>query len=116
MKIVLTGGGTGGHFYPLVAVAEEINNLSRTEKLVPPKLFYFADNAYEPQTLFENQIEFRWVPAGKLRRYFSWQNISDGFKTGWGIVVALWKLYWLYPDIVLSKGGYVSFPVLWAAR
>lgn len=116
MKIVLTGGGTGGHFYPLIAVAEEVNTLVKERRLIGAELFYLADRPYDRQLLFENQIEFRRVPAGKRRRYFSPRNLADLFKTGWGIVTALWQLYLLYPDVVFSKGGYDGFPVLVAAK
>lgn len=116
MKIVLTGGGTGGHFYPLIAVAEEINNLMKEQKLVPARLVYFADKQYDPRLLFENNIEFKQISAGKVRHYFSLLNIFDAVKTVWGIIEAVIKLYIVYPDVVFSKGGYVSFPVLWAAR
>lgn len=116
MKIVLTGGGTGGHFYPLMAVAEEINILVKERKLVEASLFYLAPEPYNRELLFENQISFYRVPAGKLRRYFSPRNLTDGLKTAWGIVVAIWRLYVLYPDVVFSKGGYASFPVIFAAR
>ncbi|MEK7505154.1 MAG: UDP-N-acetylglucosamine--N-acetylmuramyl-(pentapeptide) pyrophosphoryl-undecaprenol N-acetylglucosamine transferase [Patescibacteria group bacterium] len=116
MKIVLTGGGSGGHFNPLIAVAEEINLLVQERKLVPPQLYYFADKPYDEQALFENQIKFIKISAGKWRRYFSLQNFFDLWRTARGMWTALWKLYTLYPDVIFSKGGYVSFPVLWAAR
>lgn len=116
MKIVLTGGGTGGHFYPLIAVAQEISELAKTGKLVGIKLFYLADSPYDNAALFENHIEFRKVGAGKIRRYFSIFNFLDIFKTVVGMIDALWYLYWIYPDIIFGKGGYASFPVLWAAR
>lgn len=116
MKIVLTGGGTGGHFYPLIAVAQEINQLAKERALVPPKLFYLAASPYDRQLLFENEITFHRVTAGKWRRYFSLWNFFDQLKTGLGILLAFWRLYLIYPDVVMSKGGYVSFPVLVAAR
>ncbi len=116
MKIVLAGGGTGGHFYPLIAVAEAIRALSREKRLVEVELFYLANQPYDENLLFENQIKFYSVPAGKLRRYFSILNFLDWFKTLSGIVAAVWRLYLIYPDAVFSKGGYVSFPVVFAAR
>jgi len=116
MKIVLTGGGSGGHFYPLIAVAQEINEIVRAQKLVGIKLFYLADEPYDPQALFENHIEFRHVSAGKMRRYFAVLNLFDLFKTFIGVFSALWYTYWIYPDVVFGKGGYASFPMLWAAR
>ncbi len=116
MKILLTGGGTGGHFNPLIAVAQEINLIAKERKLVPPQLYYFANTPYDERLLFENNITFSHIPAGKVRRYFSILNFFDGFRTLWGIIRATWKVYLLYPDVVFSKGGYASFPILVAAR
>jgi UDP-N-acetylglucosamine--N-acetylmuramyl-(pentapeptide) pyrophosphoryl-undecaprenol N-acetylglucosamine transferase len=116
MKIVLTGGGTGGHFYPIIAVAQAINQVVLERKLVEPRLYYFGDKPYDAKALFENNIEYRNVPAGKIRRYFSILNFSDTLKTGMGIITAIWRLYFIYPDIVFSKGGYASFPTLFAAK
>ncbi len=116
MRIVLTGGGSGGHFYPIIAVAQAIRKVARENKLLDPDLYYFAPAEYDKGLLFEYNI--KWVPvsAGKIRRYFSLQNFFDLFKTVNGIVQALRKLYKIYPDVVFGKGGYVSFPVLVAAR
>ncbi len=116
MKIVFTGGGTGGHFYPVIAVAEAVNTLSTERKLLDPELFFFAPNAFDERALYENAIEFVQTPAGKMRRYFSIVNFFDFFKTGWGIVQTLLKLYQVYPDVVFSKGGYGSVPTLLAAK
>lgn len=116
MKILFTGGGTGGHFYPIIAIAQEIKKICEEEKLSVPELYFMADNPYNPRILFENNITFVPVSAGKLRRYFSLLNLTDFFKTAFGIIQALWKVYSIYPDVVFSKGGYSSFPCLFAAR
>lgn len=115
MRIVLTGGGTGGHFYPCIAVAEQLRgeSASRGEKL---DLYYFATSAYNQNLLNENSISFVYVPAGKWRRYFSLKNILDLFKTASGIIIAFFRLLFIYPDVIFGKGGYVSFPTLVAAR
>lgn len=116
MKIVFTGGGTGGHFYPIIAVAEEIAAICRERKLVMPDLYYFAPSPYDPKLLYEHNIEFRKAPAGKLRKYASVLNVIDMFKTGAGIIRAIFLLFSVYPDIVFSKGGYAAFPTVFAAR
>lgn len=116
MKVVFTGGGTGGHFYPIIAVAEQIRNIARERRLLMPQLYYLAPSAFDQEALFENEISFENVPAGKLRRYFSLQNITDLFVTATGLVIALTSLYRIYPDLVFSKGGYASVPVVLAAR
>jgi len=116
MKILLTGGGTGGHFYPLIAIAEELNRISDEERLVHMKLYYMADTPYDTKALEEQFITYIPVTAGKLRVYFSFQNFIDLFKTFFGTIGAIFKVFSLYPDVVISKGGYAAFPVLVAAR
>ncbi|MFA5934503.1 MAG: UDP-N-acetylglucosamine--N-acetylmuramyl-(pentapeptide) pyrophosphoryl-undecaprenol N-acetylglucosamine transferase [Candidatus Paceibacterota bacterium] len=116
MKILLTGGGSGGHFYPLIAVAEEINKIVKEERLLPVQLYYMSDSPHDSNMLLENNIEFMKISAGKSRRYFSILNVFDFFKTGSGIMSALIKVFRLYPDVIFSKGAYSSFPVLVAAK
>lgn len=116
MKVVFTGGGTGGHFYPIIAVAEEIRAVARERRLLTPQLHYLAPNAFDQEALFENEISFEKIPAGKWRRYFSLQNFTDLFVTGTGFLMALFALYRIYPDLVFSKGGFASVPVTMAAR
>ncbi len=116
MKILLTGGGTGGHFYPLIAVAESINKIVKEEKLLPVKLYYMSDSPHDADMLMENNIEYTKIFAGKARRYFSILNFIDLFVTFFGIVSSIIKVFGIYPDVVFSKGAYSSFPVLVAAR
>jgi len=116
MKIVFTGGGTGGHFYPIIAVAQKINKIIDTENLLGVKLYYFSDDPYDPEILFENGILYEKVAAGKARTYFSLLNFTDIFKTFFGTLNAIFKLFSIYPDVVFSKGGYASFPTVFGAR
>ena len=111
MRIGLVGGGTGGHFYPLIAVAEELNVLKSSSNL-----YYFGPSPYSKEDLEKNSIKYVYCPAGKIRRYFSFQNFLDLFRSFFGVFVALWKLYITYPDVIFSKGGYTSVPILTAAR
>jgi UDP-N-acetylglucosamine--N-acetylmuramyl-(pentapeptide) pyrophosphoryl-undecaprenol N-acetylglucosamine transferase len=111
MKIGLVGGGTGGHFYPLIAVAEE---LQASE--AKPDLFYFGPGPYDISALKNLNIKYVYCPAGKMRRYFSIQNFFDAFRNFFGVPVAIIKLFLIYPDVIFSKGGYTSIPVLLAAR
>ncbi len=116
MKIVFTGGGTGGHFYPIIAVSQEIHRLVRERHLVMPELFFMAPEPYDEGLLYDQKIKFIRISSGKLRRYFSILNIIDIVKMPFSILMACWKMLMLYPDVVFSKGGFGSFPTLFAAR
>lgn len=115
MKIVFTGGGTGGHFYPLMAVAEKVRALAVQNKLTEPKMYYFGEKNYNSSMLEERNIAYKHVPSGKNRLYFSFSNFSDYFKISFGVVVAFFKLLFIYPDVIFSKGGYDSVPTCIAA-
>ena len=116
MKILFTGGGTGGHFYPIIGVAQAIEKATKEQRLLSPELVYMAPTPYDLNALFENSIAYKPISAGKIRRYFSLLNFFDLFKTAWGITKAIYAVYKLYPDVVFGKGGYASFPVLFAAK
>ncbi|MDO8593433.1 MAG: UDP-N-acetylglucosamine--N-acetylmuramyl-(pentapeptide) pyrophosphoryl-undecaprenol N-acetylglucosamine transferase [bacterium] len=116
MTIVFTGGGSGGHFYPIIAIAEAMKDLVREKRLVEPKLYYMAPTSFDEKALFENGIIFINTPAGKVRRYTSIRNYTDSFITLIGTISALFTLFRLYPDVVMSKGGYGSVPTTLAAR
>lgn len=116
MKVVLTGGGTGGHIYPLFAVAEQIQKICREEGVIAPHIYFYSDRNYYPDLLIKYGIDYRRVFAGKMRTYFSFQNFLDLFITIFGMIASLYKLMSSYPDVIFSKGGYASFPVLFAAR
>jgi len=116
MKIVLTGGGTGGHFYPLIAVSEAIEDLAKEKALIEPSLYYIGPKAFDAAALLEHDITHIKNSAGKLRQYSSFLNFFDFFRTGWGILRAIGHLYTIYPDVVFSTGGYAAYPVLVAAR
>ena len=116
MKIVFTGGGTGGHFYPIIAVAEEVRAQARDKRLIPPTLFFFAPEPYDASLLARNEMRFVPIPAGKLRQYADKKNIADFFVTACGVAKAIGLLFYYYPDVVFGKGGYGSFPTLLAAR
>lgn len=114
MRLVLVGGGTGGHFYPLIAIAE---SLRARESAGQPasELYYLGPEPYNAEALAKLDIRFVYCPAGKRRLYRSILNFFDIFKTAAGFAAAFVKLLWLYPDAVMSKGGYASVPVVLAA-
>ena len=120
MKILFTGGGSGGHFYPIIAIAEELNQIAKERRLVKPDLYYMSTEPYNEGLLFENGITFKKISAGKIRREMSSSNIIsnliDSIKTFFGVIIAIWKVFLIYPDVVFGKGGYASFPAILAAR
>ena len=116
MKILFAGGGSGGHFYPLIAVARAIKKIAEREHIAKLEFAMMGDAPIDERILREEEIAFVKIPAGKIRRYASIENITDAFKTLLGIVRAFWQLYLSVPDVIFSKGGYASFPTLFAAR
>ena len=116
MKIVLVGGGSGGHFYPLIAVAEAIEDICAKETLLMPQLMYIGPTPFDPAALLEHGIEYKPTSAGRVRRYASILNMFDSIKTAIGILHSIPLLYNLYPDAIFSTGGYAAFPTLVAAK
>lgn len=115
MKIVITGAG-GGHFYPLLAVIERVRKAAFVQNIPQPEVLFLSDKPYDEKALFELQIKYIGIPAGKLHVYPSFETVTNFFKTVWGCMYALVKMYSIYPDVVFAKGGYASFPTLFAAR
>jgi UDP-N-acetylglucosamine--N-acetylmuramyl-(pentapeptide) pyrophosphoryl-undecaprenol N-acetylglucosamine transferase len=116
MKIVFVGGGTGGHFYPLIAVAEAIRGISAERRILEPQMFYIAPEPFDEEALFENNIAYIKSPAGKIRRYASVKNVTGFFSTFLGVLRSLIILFRIFPDVVFSKGGYASVPTVIAAH
>ena len=93
MTIAFTGAGSGGHFYPIIAIAEALNDLAREERLLTPKLYYLSPSPFDEKALFENGITHIRTPAGKMGRYASFLNVTDVFVTLLGIISATIDLY-----------------------
>ena len=120
MKIVFTGGGTGGHFYPVIAVAQRVNQIVDHENILGVKLYYVSNSPYDREMLFENRLLYEEINTGKMRAYSSLKNyllnFMDAFKIFLGITNGILKIFSIYPDVVFGKGGYASFPTIFAAR
>ncbi len=109
-KIVLTGGGTAGHVTPNIALIPEL----RKEGY---EIFYIGSKNGIEKSLIEDQgIPYYGVSTGKLRRYFDLKNFSDPFRIVKGFAEAKSLLKEIKPDILFSKGGFVSVPVVRAAN
>jgi len=119
MRIVFTGGGTMGHIYPLVSIAREIERLyPETVRKTPLELHYIGPKDDLAISLLSyEEFKIKTISAGKIRRYFSLQNIIDIFiKTPFSILQSFFYLILISPSLVLSKGGPGAFAVTFVAR
>ena len=108
-KIVLTGGGTAGHVTPNIALLPSL-------KAAGYEIWYIGSyNGIEERLIKEQNIPYYGIDSGKLRRYFDWKNFSDPLRVIHGYAQAKKILSRLKPDVVFSKGGFVSVPVVRAA-
>lgn len=109
-KIVMTGGGTAGHVNPNLAL------MPKLEKLKYEIVYIGSKTGIEREIIGKTAIPYHAISSGKLRRYLDVKNFTDPFKVGAGFFQALGILRKEKPDIVFSKGGFVSVPVVAAAR
>jgi UDP-N-acetylglucosamine--N-acetylmuramyl-(pentapeptide) pyrophosphoryl-undecaprenol N-acetylglucosamine transferase len=113
MRIILTAGGSGGHLFPLIAVARKLKEKLGSET----ELLYVGSGLkIEKKAMVGENIPMKNIFAGKMRRYFSIHNFFDFFKIPIGFFQSLFILLKFMPDAVFAKGGYVSLPVVLAAR
>ncbi|CDZ78872.1 UDP-N-acetylglucosamine--N-acetylmuramyl-(pentapeptide) pyrophosphoryl-undecaprenol N-acetylglucosamine transferase [Legionella massiliensis] len=108
-RIVFTGGGSAGHVTPNLALIEAMQKEGWQIDYIG------SGDGVEKDMIAPLQIPYHSVSTGKLRRYFSWQNFLDPFKTFWGIIQAYRLLRKLKTEVVFSKGGFVAFPIVVAA-
>ena len=115
IKILFTGGGSGGHIFPIIAITREIRKLSpERRKNKEFEFFYLGPKDAFVNILFSQEgIKVKHILAGKIRRYFTaksiLQNIIDiVFKTPIGLVQAFAYIFILAPDVIFSKGGFGS--------
>lgn len=107
--VVLTGGGTSGHITPNIALIPKLRSKGYN-------IYYIGSkNGIEKNLIEKEGIPYYGISAGKLRRYFDVKNFTDIFRIIGGFGQALSVLKKLKPDVVFSKGGFVSCPVVWAA-
>ena len=109
-RIILTGGGTAGHVTPNIAL------LPRLKELKYDIHYIGSYNGIEKELIEQFAIPYHGIATGKLRRYFSVQNFTDPFRVLKGMNEARKLVKILKPDIVFSKGGFVSVPVVLAAK
>lgn len=114
-KIVLTGGGTGGHIYPLLAVAEELRKSFEGTGEVLELHYVGSANEFEKELNIAG-IKIHKILSGKLRRYFSLANFFDAPKVFIGLIQSFFRIYFIMPDACFSKGGPGALPVILASK
>ena len=109
-RIILTGGGTAGHVTPNIAL------LPRLKELQYDIHYIGSYNGIEKELIEQFGIPYHGISSGKLRRYFSVQNFTDPFRVIKGLGEARKLVKILQPDVIFSKGGFVSVPVVLAGK
>ncbi len=107
--IVLTGGGSAGHVTPNMAIIPKLRAWQADIHYIGQR------NGIECDLIAPLDVPYHAISAGKLRRYLDLKNLTDVFRVGVGFFQSLAILRTLRPDVVFSKGGFVSCPVVWAA-
>lgn len=124
VTVAFAGGGTGGHIYPGLAVADSLREYA-VSKNIDVEICWIGSSNGTDKTIVEKNVDARGVrsadvfyaiPAGKLRRYFSLENLIDVFKIFAGFFASLAILGRIKPALLFSKGGFVSVPPCAAAR
>lgn len=109
-KIILTGGGSAGHVTPNIALFPKLKSLGFEIQYIGTK------DGIERNIIGKEDIKYHCISSGKLRRYFDVKNFSDPFKVIKGIFECISIMKSEKPDIVFSKGGFVSVPVVIGAH
>ena len=109
-KIVLTGGGTAGHVTPNIALLPSLKEAGFEVSYIG------SYNGIEKKLIEDMGIPYYGISSGKLRRYFDVKNFSDPFRVIKGFGEANRILKKIKPDVVFSKGGFVTVPVVLAAK
>lgn len=105
-KIVFTGGGSAGHVTPNMALIEAFL------KDQVSVAYIGSISGIEKKLIEEMNIPYYGIQTGKLRRYLTWQHILEPFKMMYGLFQSFFLLHRIQPEVVFSKGGFVSFPVV----
>ncbi|MFH1188202.1 MAG: undecaprenyldiphospho-muramoylpentapeptide beta-N-acetylglucosaminyltransferase [bacterium] len=114
MKILFTGGGTGGSVTPLIAIYQELDSDERQRQF---EFFWIGGKeGIEKEIVEKYNIKYYPIASGKLRRYFSFQNFIDPFRIIKGFFQSIKILRKTRPEIIVAAGSYISVPVVWAGN
>ncbi|MDF2949855.1 MAG: murG [Sedimentibacter sp.] len=111
MRVLITGGGTGGHINPALAIAQKVRNENPSNAI----LYVGTKNGLESELVPKEGFEFKYVTAKFLRRKISFENIKTMVASIKGVLEAIKIINEFKPDIVVGTGGYVCGPVVLAA-
>ncbi|MBI2025102.1 MAG: UDP-N-acetylglucosamine--N-acetylmuramyl-(pentapeptide) pyrophosphoryl-undecaprenol N-acetylglucosamine transferase [Candidatus Harrisonbacteria bacterium] len=115
LRVLLTGGGTGGHVYPIIAVSQKLRDWAEKNVIGADLRYFGAIDGYRP-TLEAAKIKVVKITTSKLRRYFSFLNFLDFFRFWIGFFQSLVKIFFYMPEVAFSKGGPGALPVVLACR
>lgn len=115
-KIIVTGGGSGGHAMPAVATVQLLRNYEKKSGEKIRILYIGSKKGIEKKIASRNHCAFISISTGKLRRYFSWENFLDLFRVIKGIFDSISIIKHFKPDMIFSTGGFVSVPVVIAGK
>ncbi|HMA36167.1 MAG TPA: glycosyltransferase, partial [Chloroflexia bacterium] len=110
MRILMTGGGTGGHVSPAVAVVACLRARSAAAGWPLDLRYLGSREGVERRLIAALGVPYTAVPTGKLRRYFSWQTPRDLARIPLGILQSAWQVARFRPAVIFSTGGYVCVP------
>lgn len=116
MKLAITGGGSGGHTLPAVTIHDSFVDYFSDKDEHFESIYIGSHSGIEKDVAEKKNIKYFSISTGKLRRYFSFQNFTDGFLIIKGVWDAFRILLKFKPDAVFSTGGFVSVPVVIAAK
>lgn len=116
MRIIVTGGGSGGHTMPALSMVETIKKYCKEQDMGFELLYIGSNEGIEKKLAQKEGLDYRGISTGKLRRYFSWQNFTDIFRIIAGFFQSLAIIRRFKPDLLFSTGGFVSVPPVVAAR
>lgn len=115
LRVLLTGGDTGGHIYPLIAVARELREIAAIKNIQLSAIYVGSCGDFGKELEAEH-IVVKKVAGGKFRNYASIFNVLDIFLVLYSFIQALAKIFFVMPDVILSTGGPGALPVVLAGR
>ena len=111
MRVLVSGGGTGGHIYPALAVATQLKQIYNADIL-----YLGSDDGLETRLVPAAGFRMATIQAGKLQRYISWQTVKSVARVPVGILQAVGIVREFRPDVTFTSGGYVAVPTGLATR